>query len=117
MFGVIHLLQQNFIQMPIIGKNVQYGRRDCAEITGVPPSQNENPELIALKIFNHIGVPVEGKDIVACHRLRKARGNPALKKKFLNRKSKEMVMRQRKNLKGKCVSDICPRKDYRKGGR
>eukprot|EP00794_Sanderia_malayensis_P000215 gene215-biopygen649 len=78
----------------------QYGRRECVEISGIVPFEGENPEEIALKVFKSVGVAVEEKDIVACHRLRKAKGDPVIIAKFLNRKNMESVMRQRRNLKG-----------------
>eukprot|EP00794_Sanderia_malayensis_P005833 gene5833-biopygen4834 len=78
----------------------QYGPRECVEISGIVPFEGENPEEIALKVFKSVGVAVEEKDIVACHRLRKAKGDPVIIAKFLNRKNMESVMRQRRNLKG-----------------
>ena len=84
----------------------QYGRRDCIEVSGVPPSESENPEQIVTKIIKEIGVDVTEKDFVACHRVVKAKGDPIIIAKFLNRKIKERVMSQRRNLKGKTVGTL-----------
>eukprot|EP00794_Sanderia_malayensis_P003931 gene3931-biopygen2429 len=84
----------------------QYGRRECIELSGVPLPEGENAEEMALKIFKKIGVELEGKDVVVCHRLRKAKGDPVLIVKLLNRKNTEVILRQRKNLKGVSVESL-----------
>ena len=72
----------------------------------MPPSESENPEQIVTKIIKEIGVDVTEKDFVACHRVVKAKGDPIIIAKFLNRKIKERVMSQRRNLKGKTVGTL-----------
>lgn len=84
----------------------QYSRRECIEINGVPPTDDENTEEIVIHICKEIGVTVEKSDVVACHRVKTSKGDPYIITKFLNRKTKENVMRNRKNLKHKTVERL-----------
>ena len=77
----------------------QYGRRECVEISGVPPQDGEKVEDIVIAIGKEIGVEVGKHEISACHRVKKAKGDPIIIAKFLNRKKKEEFMAKRKNLK------------------
>eukprot|EP00794_Sanderia_malayensis_P001830 gene1830-biopygen1666 len=77
----------------------QYSRQDSIEVSGIPQMDGENSEKIILQICKEIGVQVHPHEIVACHRLRLAKGNPAIIAKFLNRKIKEQIMLSRKNLR------------------
>ena len=51
--------------------NAQYPRRECLEVIGIPTSiPNDSLEANITKVFDKLGVHVEGKDILACHRLK-----------------------------------------------
>ncbi len=60
----------------------QYGRRECLEISGVPPIEGENCEDITIKVAKAMGVDIGKDDIVASHRIRKANGDPVIISKF-----------------------------------
>eukprot|EP00794_Sanderia_malayensis_P008540 gene8540-biopygen6837 len=84
----------------------QYGRRDCIEISGVPPSENENCEELTIQVAREMGVEIGAAELVACHRVRKSKGEPIIIAKFLNRKNKEKMMSKRKSLKGKTAGSM-----------
>ena len=51
--------------------NTQYSRWECLEVFGIPTSiPNYLLEANVSKVFDKLGVHVEGKDIDACHRLK-----------------------------------------------
>eukprot|EP00794_Sanderia_malayensis_P001742 gene1742-biopygen1588 len=84
----------------------QYSRQDSIEVSEIPQKEGENPEEIILKICKEIGVRVNTHEIVACHRLRSTKGNPAIIAKFFNRKIEEQIMFSRKNLKIKTIESF-----------
>ena len=48
--------------------NVQYSRRDCLEVAGVPCDvSNENLESKVLEVFSKVGCEILSRDIEACH--------------------------------------------------
>ena len=56
--------------------NEQYSRRECLEISGIPPSVKGNKlEIKVLTILEEIDVPVDPGLVEDCHRL-PSRGNP-----------------------------------------
>ena len=73
----------------------QYGRRDCIEISGIPQKKNENVEAQYCAILD---IPVESKDIQACHRLGKRHDAPIICK-FLNRKTATAFLAAKKHTK------------------
>ena len=84
----------------------QYGRRECIEVSGVPPTDNEDSEEIIMAIAKEIGVTLENNEISACHRVKKAKGDPIIIAKFTNRKIKEEFMTKRRNLKHKSIGSL-----------
>ncbi len=67
----------------------QHGRRECIEISGVPPKENENTEEITIALGKEIGVVITKEGIAASHRAKKSKGDPIIITKFVNRKKKE----------------------------
>ena len=47
----------------------QYLRRDCCEITGIPPVQDESTDEIVIKIALLMGLNLDVKEISVSHRL------------------------------------------------
>ena len=77
--------------------NAQYSRRECLEVVGIPTSvSNDSLEANISKVFDKLGVHVEGKDIQACHRLK---DNDRVIIKFSNRKDSLQVLRVKKDLR------------------
>ena len=106
----------------------QYLRRDCCEITGIPPVQNESTDEIVIKIALLMGLNLNVKEISVSHRL-PTRGksyssrlrlatrssgrnvDPALQYpriivKFVRRETKDLFYRSRKMLVGKTTKDL-----------
>ena len=55
--------------------NVQYARRECLQVVGIPVSiPDDLLEGNICKVFGKCGVHVEGKDIQACHCLKDTAG-------------------------------------------
>ena len=77
--------------------NVQYSKRECLEVVGIPTSTpNDLLEANVSKVFGKLGVHDEGKDIQACHSLK---DNDRAIVKFSNRKeSSGSVSRKTSNL-------------------
>ena len=74
----------------------QYSRRECLEVAGIPnPIPNDSLEANISKVFDKLGVHVEGKDIQACHRLK---DNDRAIIKLSNRKDSLQVLRIIKDL-------------------
>ena len=77
--------------------SAQYSRRECLEVVGIPTSiTNDSLEANITKVFDKLGVHVEGKDIQACHRLK---NNDRVIIKLSNRKDSLQVLRVKKDLK------------------
>lgn len=87
---------------------LQYNRRECIEIAGIPETVLDvNLEDTALKIFSTIDVEVEKHQIHACHRLPKKQGSVLPKRtiiRFVNRKTAELIKRNKKFLKEKIAT-------------
>ena len=48
--------------------NVQYSRRECLEVAGIPCDvSNENLESKVLEVFSKVGCEILSRDIEACH--------------------------------------------------
>ena len=85
------LLRQNFNDLE------QYSRRECVEISGIPPSAwgEENVNNVVVKIAKLMDVEMGEEDISVCHRLPMSRrhdGRPNQQKiiaKFVRREIKE----------------------------
>ena len=80
----------------------QYGRRDNIEISGVPENC-QDLQGKTLILLNKINVGVSSSDIVACHPL-KRKGTIIVR--FLNRKTAEKAIKQRKLLKDLDARDV-----------
>ena len=80
--------------------NEQYSRRECLEISGIPPSVKDNElETKVLSIMEEIDAPVNPGLVEDCHRL-PSKGN--LKKVILKlnlRKDARKVLLKKKNQK------------------
>ena len=77
--------------------NTHYSRGDCLEAVGIPTSvTNHLLEANASKIFDKLGVHVEGEDIRACYHLK---DNDRAIIKFSNRKDTLQVLRVKKDLR------------------
>ena len=83
----------------------QYGRRSTLEIAGIPRADEENTEEICIKLFNSLGVNVHAKDIEACHRISQ-RENANISVRFNNRKPRDKVLMNRRQLRGKSTHDF-----------
>ena len=87
----------------------QYSRRESVRIFGVTDVQNESSEQTeekVLKVFEDMGAAVTGADISACHRVGKPKhGRRAVIVRFTSRKSRQMVMTKKRNLRDKPAYD------------
>ena len=73
----------------------QYSRRECIEIQGIPQSVTiNNLEDTVIKIFEKIGISVNKRMIVACHRPGKTTKTIV---KFANKKDAELVLKVKKS--------------------
>ena len=83
--------------------NSQYSRRECLEISGIPPSvNNDHLEEKVIEIFSTINVTVDSDRIEACHRLK----NDRTIVKFSNRKDCIKVLKNRSLLKDVKKEDL-----------
>ncbi len=85
----------------------QYLRRDCIEITGIPPPLLDSPKQLAVQVGEMIGLNVTEDHISTAHRL------PPTKKvknriivKFVHRDMKEAFYKNRSKLIGKKSKDV-----------
>ena len=87
----------------------QYSRRESVRIFGVTEATNESSEQTeekVLKVFGDMGAAVTGADISACHRVGKPKhGRRAVIVRFTSRKSRQMVMTKKRNLRDKPAYD------------
>ena len=93
--------------------NVQYSRRECLELAGVPGSASDDDlEEKVLKVFEGIlkvGCPVEGNNIQACHRISKKKNNRIIERiivKFSRRKDCQDVLNWKKELRKLDMKEI-----------
>ena len=84
--------------------NVQYSRRECLEISGIPPSVSDNDlEGVVCKVITKAGVKLPDKDIEDCHRVGK-RGTTIVN--FFKRTVSKQVLNVRKNLTKLSMEDL-----------
>ena len=85
-------------------ENVQYSRRECLEITGIPSSVSDKDlEEVVCKAITKAGVDITADDTETCHRV----GNKDQTiVKFGNRKMSRQVLSVRKDLNKVKMSDI-----------
>ena len=83
----------------------QYSRRESVRMFGVAEDPNETSETTekkAIQVFTDLGANVSPNDISACHRVGKPKdGKRAIIVRFCSRKSRQLVMAKKSNLKGK----------------
>ena len=83
----------------------QYTRRENFRISGVavaPGETSAQTEKLALNLMKETGVTVTGDDIADCHRVGRPRdGKQQIIVRFVNRKKRTEVMRNKKSLKTK----------------
>lgn len=80
----------------------QYQRRNSLRIFGVKESTGENTDVLALSVFNSIGVDVNLNDLDRSHRVgpRTEGKNRPIIVKFTSYRVRQAVFRAKKNLKG-----------------
>ena len=84
--------------------NAQYSRRECVEIVGIPTSVADNElEETFCKIVDKVGVKIDDRDIVSCHRVG-SQGRTIVK--FSHRKDCQQLMKVKKDLSKLNLSDI-----------
>ena len=77
--------------------NAQYSRRECLDVVGIPTSiPNDLLEANISKVFDKLGLHVEGKDIQACHHLK---DNDRAIIKLSKRKDSIQVLSTKKDLR------------------
>ena len=97
----------------------QYNRRNNVRVFGVPENSGENCENMLREVFEKkMGVKLSSQDFEACHRVGgegKGGGRRAIIARFVNRKSAEEVIRNRKKLKstGIGISEDLTNTNYR----
>ena len=75
--------------------NAQYSRRECVEIVGIPTSVADNElEETFCKIVDKVGVKIDDRDIVSCHRVG-SQGRTIVK--FSHRKDCQQLMKVKKD--------------------
>ena len=77
-------------------KNAQYSQRECAEVVGLPLS-NEDKDLepTVFRVLQYIVVGITGEGIEACHRLNRQSDKTIVR--FSRRKDYEHVMQKKVN--------------------
>ena len=76
---------------------LDHSRREYLEVIGIPTSiPNDSLKANISKVFDKLGLYVEGKDINACHRLK---DNDRVTIKLPNRKDSRQVLRVKKDLR------------------
>ena len=84
--------------------NAHYSRRECLEVIGIPTSiPNDSLEANITKVFDKLGVHVEGKDIQAYHCLK---DNGRVIIKLFNRKDSLQVLRVKKDLRSLDLTEL-----------
>ena len=78
--------------------NVQYSRRECTEVAGIPNSVNNNEiEDKVLTVFKEIVCELSHHELAAYHQLKK--NSDSVVVKLLRRKDCEQIMSLKKDLK------------------
>ena len=78
--------------------NVQYSRRECIEVAGIPNSFNNNEiEDKVLTVFKEIVCELSPHELAAYHQLKK--NSDSVIVKLLRRKDCEQIMSVKKDLK------------------
>ena len=81
---------------------LQYWRRNCLEIRGIPLQLRENTNELVREIGSMIGINIYESDIDTSHRLpvrRSAKYPPSIIVKFVRRDLRDEVFKQKKKLK------------------
>lgn len=86
-------------------KREQYSRRECIEIQGIPEyAKIKNLEDTVIKMFEKIGISINKRMIVACHRLGKTTKTIV---EFANIKDVELIFKSKKKLVDINLLQIC----------
>ena len=97
--AVVSLLRMNYYEHD---RNAQYSRRESIRIHGVATDKDESNfqcETRAIEVLQDAGVKLERRDISAVHRAgREKDGKQPILVKFVSRKTREDVMKMKKNL-------------------
>ena len=81
----------------------QYGRREIIEILNIPKNQREDIHKVVLDFFYYkLRLQIRADEISVVHRMRIPGQNrcPPIYVKFISRKTKNLVMSKKKNLRG-----------------
>ena len=99
-------LQKHIIQLEKqCWANVQYSRRECLELVGIPSSiEHDQLEDKVVEIFNKVGCNIMKENVEACHRIGK--NNDRVIIKFSKRKECLQVLSVKKDLKNLDMVDI-----------
>ena len=85
--------------------NVQYSRKECFEVVGIPPQVDDNQlERKVLSIFEKVGCKIDPGFIDDCHWLGKNKDRVIIK--FLCRKDSKQVLQVKKDLKDLNMDDL-----------
>ena len=93
-----------------VAEHQQYTRRNNIEIVGIPDSVTQDSlEQKIIELAGAVKIPLENRDIEACHRLKKkrnAKGPRITIVRFVNRKHAEQMHCNKKNLTKKVLKEI-----------
>ena len=88
----------------------QYGRRECLEIRGIPPSPQENTTDLICKVANLAGVEISPADISTSHRIKPKADTtkfpPAIVAKFVCCDTRDELYRAKGRLGGFTTKDL-----------
>ena len=100
--AVVSLIRKNYYYND---SNEQYSRRESIRIHGLAYAKDEKVEEVekkAMKVFEDAGLEIEDRDISILHRAGKEKdGTKPILVKFISRKTRNDVMKMKKNLKEK----------------
>ena len=85
----------------------QYGRREMIEIDGFPAKDSEDVEELVIKVAAACDVNIKPEDIEAAHHVKsRTKKNLPIIVKFKSRKTKELIMTNKKKLANKKTTDF-----------
>lgn len=99
----IKALQRNVLLLKYENdRQEQYSRQETMRIMGLKEEQGEDVEKKVLEVFKEVGASVTSEDISVVHRTgQRKKGARHVLVRFISRKKKREVMKNRKNLKDK----------------
>lgn len=104
---ISQLTDQQYNHAQEIDEILQYSRRDCIEIVGIPKAQDEDPKEILKEVCSIIGVNIKDEEISTIHRLPDSKKQKdRLIAKFVRRETKDKVYQSRRKLVGKTTNHL-----------